>query len=86
MSRESLVFLIGVLVLLVPFLGLPRDHKDWILVGAGIILIISGYQLRRKRFLASLVQEKVGERKSDAFIEHLVETSSVAAPEQEIKV
>lgn len=79
MSKESLVFVLGVLVLLVPFLGIPRDYKDWMLVVCGSLLILFGYQLRRKRFLASLVQDgKEGERKSDAFTESSIETQSLS--------
>lgn len=73
MSKESLVFALGVLVLMMPFLGIPRDYKDWILIAVGALLMLIGYQLRRKRFLASLVKE--GERKTDAFAESASDTT-----------
>lgn len=73
MSKESLVFALGVLVLAMPFLGIPRDYKDWILVAIGALLILIGYQLRRKRFLASLIKE--GERRTDAFAESAADTT-----------
>jgi uncharacterized membrane protein len=72
MSKESLVLLLGVLVLAMPFLGIPRDYKEWLLLAIGVLLILIGYQLRRKRFLASLVKE--GERKTDAFAESVADT------------
>jgi hypothetical protein len=67
MSRESMVFILGILTILTPFLGVPREYKDWLLIVMGSLLALLGYQLRRKRFLGSL--EKEGERKTDAFAE-----------------
>ena len=51
MSRESLVFLLGLGVFLTPFLGLPTDWKDYLIIGMGIILIVIGYSLRRSVYL-----------------------------------
>ncbi len=72
MSKESLVFILGALVLAMPFLGIPRDYKDWGLMSIGGLLMLIGYQLRRKRFLASLIRE--GERRTDAFAESTADT------------
>ncbi len=68
MSKETLVFILGILIFLVPFLGLPTDYKKWILVGAGFVLMIIGYILRREIFLKSLTAES-GERRANVFVE-----------------
>jgi len=68
MSRESLVFIFGFLVFLVPFLGIPRDSKELFYAIAGILLMLIGFALRRAAFLRSIEQEG-GERASTAFSE-----------------
>lgn len=68
MSKETLVFVLGILVFFTSFLGLPTEYKEWILIATGIILMIVGYRLRRNAFLKSLEQAG-GERRADAFVE-----------------
>lgn len=68
MSKETLVFIIGVLVFFVPFLGVPREWKDWILMGAGVLLVGIGYALRRNAYFQSLGQES-GDRQKSMFSE-----------------
>lgn len=69
MKRESLVFFFGVLVIVMPFLGIPNAWKRIGLVGIGAFLIIIGYQLRRLSFLRS-IEHTDGERKAEAFVEN----------------
>jgi len=68
MSRESLVFVLGFLVFLVQFLGIPQDWKEIFFLGAGVALMVLGFILRRVAFLRSIENES-GERASDAFAE-----------------
>lgn len=68
MSKESLVFTLGIVVFFTPFLGLPGNYKEWIFMGSGVLLIITGYRLRRRAFLKS-IEYKSGERRADAFVE-----------------
>lgn len=68
MSKETLVCIIGFFVFFTSFLGIPREYKEWIFITSGILLMIAGYQLRRKAFLQSLEHEN-GERRGDAFVE-----------------
>lgn len=68
MSKETLVFILGIVVLLIPFMGVPSDYKTWVLVVAGGLLMSVGYVLRRNAFLESLKVES-GERKADVFVE-----------------
>lgn len=69
MSRESLVMLLGLLVLFVPSLGIPADWKTMVLIGAGVLLLLLGYSLRRSMYLRTL-ERAGGEKGNDAFLEH----------------
>lgn len=70
MSRESFVFILGFLVFFTTFLGIPDAWKEWMFIGAGIILMFLGYKLRRAAFLRSITHES-GEHRSEAFVEHM---------------
>ena len=69
MSRESIIFVVGVLVILLPHLGVPDNWKAYIFTGLGVLLMILGYSLRRTAYLRSL-EHKEGERRADSFVEH----------------
>lgn len=71
MTRESFVVLLGLFIFTIPFLGVPRSYTETILVGVGVLLMVTGYSLRRSAFLRSLEQEN-GERRADAFVESVV--------------
>jgi hypothetical protein len=71
MSKETFVFILGIVVFFVPFLGLPGEYKEWILIGSGLLLIVTGYRLRRMLFLRSL-EHHSGERRGDAFVESVM--------------
>ncbi len=68
MSKESFVFLLGAVVFFVPFIGVPRDFKEGLLMACGVLLMAVGYRLRRIAFLRSLEHES-GERRGDTFVE-----------------
>ena len=68
MKRETIVFLLGFLVVLLPQLGIPENWKVYFLIAAGIILMIVGYSLRRAAYLRSIENES-GERQTDSFVE-----------------
>jgi hypothetical protein len=68
MSKESIVFLLGLTVLLSPFLGIPNAWKDQLLIGAGVCIMLLGYVLRRAAFVRSLDTGN-GERKNGSFVE-----------------
>jgi hypothetical protein len=69
MSRESIVFTIGVLLLVVPNLGLPEAWKFYFFLIAGALLVVVGYSLRHSSYLRSIEREN-GERGTDSFVEH----------------
>lgn len=68
MSKETFIIILGILVFFSSFLGLPSEYKEWLLIICGILLMATGYRLRRIAFLRSLEHES-GERRSDAFVE-----------------
>lgn len=49
MSRESLLILLGVLVALSPFLGIPLSLLAWILPVLGLVTLGIGVSLRAER-------------------------------------
>lgn len=69
MSRESLIMVLGLLVLFMPSLGIPSDWKVYAHVLIGVLLIIFGYSLRRAMYIRTL-ERADGERGNDAFVEH----------------
>ena len=68
MSKETLVFLFGIALVLLPFLGIPELWKHYTVAGIGVVLIIIGYALRRARFLLHIDRGN-GERGTDSFVE-----------------
>lgn len=69
MTRESTVFIFGVLLILVPHLGVPDTWKFYFYLGCGVLLMILGYSLRRSAYLRSL-ERGGGERQAESFVEH----------------
>lgn len=67
MSKETLVFIFGFLLLLVPFSGIPEDWRHYAIAGIGALLVLIGYALRRDVFLRRI--ERDGERTTDSFVE-----------------
>lgn len=68
MSKETLVFIFGILLTLVPFLGVPELWRQYSVVGIGIMLILIGYALRRGVYL-DRIDHGNGERGIDSFVE-----------------
>jgi len=70
MTRESIVFFLGIVVFLVPHVGVPENWKVYAYAVIGIILMIVGYSLRQKAFIRSIEKED-GERDTDSFVENV---------------
>ncbi len=68
MSKETLVFLFGIILTILPFVGIPLLWRQYTIFGIGIILILIGYILRRKVFLER-IDRGDGERGTDSFVE-----------------
>lgn len=73
MSRESLVLVIGFLMLFVPWLGVPEEWRFYVITICGVILVIAGYLLRRAAYLRR-IDMGGGERGTDSFVESSVAT------------
>lgn len=80
MSKETLVFLLGIFLTLVPFLGIPEDWRKIAIATVGAILVLVGYMLRRELYLAK-IDKGNGERGTDSF----VETTEPLFPERELQ-
>jgi hypothetical protein len=68
MSKQTLVFIFGIFLLLAPFLGVPLMWRQYTIAGIGALLVIVGYALRRDQYLQSLDRGN-GERGNDSFVE-----------------
>jgi hypothetical protein len=68
MTKETLVFFAGMLLILVPFLGIPEAWRQYTVAGLGVILVLVGYVLRRSVYL-SRIDRGNGERGTDSFVE-----------------
>jgi uncharacterized membrane protein len=68
MSKETLVFISGISLTIVPFLGVPESWRQYAILSLGVILILVGYFLRRNLYL-NKIDKGNGERGSDTFIE-----------------
>lgn len=68
MSKETLVFIFGILLTIVPFLGVPTLWRQYSVAGIGIVLILIGYALRRRLYLTR-IDKGNGERGADSFVE-----------------
>lgn len=68
MSREGIILITGVLLTIIPYLGVPSDWKRIATVLLGVMLIVIGYSLRRRAYLRSIETES-GERRADVFVE-----------------
>ncbi len=49
MSRDRFLVLIGILIALAPFSGLPYAWLDWLLPALGVCAVIVGASYRRER-------------------------------------
>ena len=68
MSKETLTFLFGIALLLIPFLGIPEAWRQYLIAAIGALLVFIGYALRRDVFLRR-IEKKDGERATDSFVE-----------------
>ncbi len=66
--KENSVFVAGILLTIVPFLGVPEAWRQYTILGIGIALILIGYMLRRDVYLR-LIDKGNGERGNESFVE-----------------
>ncbi len=68
MHKETLVFFFGIVLVVLPFLGIPEDWKVYGVATIGGVLSLVGYLLRRKLYF-SKIDLGNGERGDDSFTE-----------------
>ena len=68
MSKGTLTFLLGILLIVLPYLGIPSVWKQYVYIGLGIIFVLLGYALRRAQYFREIDRGN-GERVSDTFVE-----------------
>lgn len=69
MTKGTAVFLLGLLLLIVPSLGIPLWWKQVFFIATGILLLFIGYAIRRAQYLRTLDDSSTGMRHSETFVE-----------------
>ena len=65
MSKEMSIILLGVWVIIVPYLGLPEAWRIFLIVLSGIAIVVIGLLLR-----GETLSRGVEENKNHPFVEH----------------
>ena len=68
MTKGTIVFLLGMLLVMMPYLGIPSTWKQYAYMGFGAIFIVLGYASRRSRYLSDIDRGN-GERGGETFVE-----------------
>lgn len=68
MTKETLVFLSGIALIIIPFLGIPEEWRYYAVASLGFFLVLIGYALRRSLYLTRIDRGN-GERGTDSFVE-----------------
>ena len=68
MRSEWVVGVLGFLLVLVPYLGIPETSKQVFISGAGVVLLVTSYMLARARFFRD-TKLNDQERGADTFVE-----------------
>ncbi len=48
MSRAGTLILLGILIILTPFVGIPLSVLAWVLPALGLMVLLTGVSLRRR--------------------------------------
>ena len=57
MTRESTLIVLGILVSISLFIGLPLSLLEWVLPLVGLLIVGIGVTLRKKRLIESVAKE-----------------------------
>lgn len=79
MKRASLVFFLGFVIAVTPYLGIPSAWKRIVYLPLGLVLMLVGYQLRRLAYLHSIEDRTTGERKTDVYVEQVAVSAEPSA-------
>jgi hypothetical protein len=72
MKKISSITALGALILLMasPFISIPRNWRDYILMAAGLAVIILSLFLRKELHKVIKIVHQVAEVKSDTYVEN----------------
>ncbi|MEX0913203.1 MAG: hypothetical protein WDZ56_01590 [Candidatus Paceibacterota bacterium] len=84
MSRESLIFLLGIITFFLPVVGVPPEWKEYSLWGIGILLVLIGISLKRSAYLRR-INDAGGELHTDSFVESQPSLLDVPPEKSQIK-
>jgi membrane protein implicated in regulation of membrane protease activity len=68
MTKGTFIFMLGLVLIAVPYLGIPGVWKHYMYIALGVLFVLLGYSLRRARYLADTDRGN-GERGGETFIE-----------------
>jgi len=68
MSKGTLIFILGITLMLIPSLGIPLLWKQYAIMGVGALLLLLGYIVRRADYFRTL-ESKDGTRSDETFVE-----------------
>lgn len=68
MSKETTVFIFGILLTIIPFLGVPETWRQYSIFTIGVLFVLIGYSLKRNVYL-NKIDKGNGERGTDSFVE-----------------
>ena len=68
MTHGTFLFLLGLFLVTLPYLGIPSVWKNYVCVGLGVLIIILGYSLRRLQYLREIDLGN-GHRGGETFVE-----------------
>ncbi len=77
MSKEMSIILLGVWVVIVPYLGVPESWRTLLLVLSGIAVVVIGLLLR-----GETLSRGVGENINHPFVEHVHKPDATAVVEE----
>lgn len=68
MSRESLVLLLGLIIFILPLIGVAPEWKEYSQIVCGVLLVFLGFSLRRSAYYRKITRSN-GEIGTDSFAE-----------------
>lgn len=80
MSKAGLTILLGFVVFIVPFLGIPTEAKVAVSALCGLTIIVLGVLMREERRL--LMRALQGEHSTDAYTENSAQAYASASPDK----
>ncbi len=68
-TQNRILFVIGILVLLIPFLGFPSSYESFFTAAAGVAVIVLAFMYARNKRLREIQQPPKIETHTEVFVE-----------------